>query len=238
PDGPMRPPSAVQRGSVQFLSSGPGDPSTPGYASTKGAKRVGREQMTGIPKIPSLPLSYGEAAKILRALAGERVPDEWQGGLPFAYHLGPGPAEVEMTVEMDYAIRPLFDVIATIPGSAEPDRLVVLGNHRDAWTYGAVDPNSGTASMLETARGLAAAPRRAGTVLDAWKSRVQRDWAKSEPACVPDARFDLQLNPLGSGSDYTAFLDHAGIASLDFSFEGSYGVYHSIYDNFFWMEHF
>ena len=316
PDGPMRPPSAVQRGSVQFLSSGPGDPSTPGYASTKGAKRVGREQMTGIPKIPSLPLSYGEASKILKALAGERVPDEWQGGLPFAYHLGPGPAEVEMSVEMDYAIRPLYDVIATIPGTAEPDRLVVLGNHRDAWTYGAVDPNSGTASFLETARGLAAAlrggwkprrtillaswdgeeygllgstewveervealkqnavayvnldssvtggdltvsgipslrdlvveaagdiddPRRGGTVLDAWKSREQREWAKSEPACGPDgARFDLLLNPLGSGSDYTAFADHAGVASLDFSFEGPYGVYHSVYDDFFWMEHF
>ncbi len=316
PDGPMRPPSAIQRGSVQFLSSGPGDPSTPGYASTKGAKRVGREQMSGIPKIPSLPLSYGEASKILKALAGERVPDDWQGGLPFAYHLGPGPAEVEMSVEMDYAIRPLYDVIATIPGTAEPERLVVLGNHRDAWTYGAVDPNSGTASFLETARGLASAlkggwrprrtivlaswdgeeygllgstewvedrvqalqqnavayvnldssvtggdlsvagipslrdlvvevasdldePRRGGSVLDAWRSRLQRDWAKSEPACAPDATgFDLQLEPLGSGSDYTAFADHAGIASLDFSFEGSYGVYHSIYDDFFWMEHF
>lgn len=316
PDGPMRPPSAIQRGSVQFLSSGPGDPSTPGYASTKGAKRVAREQMAGIPKIPSLPLSYGEASKILKGLAGERVPDDWQGGLPFAYHLGPGAAEVEMSVEMDYAIRTLYDVVATIPGSAEPDRLVVLGNHRDAWTYGAVDPNSGTASMLETARALAAAlrsgwkprrtillaswdgeeygllgstewveervqalqqsavayvnldssvtggdldvsgipslrdlvleaagdiddPRRGGSILDAWSSRRQREWAKSEPACGPDgAAFDLQLNPLGSGSDYTAFADHAGIASLDFAFEGSYGVYHSIYDNFFWMEHF
>ena len=316
PDGPMRPPSAIQRGSVQFLSSGPGDPSTPGYASTRGAKRITREQMTGIPKIPSLPLSYGEASKILKALAGDRVPDDWQGGLPFAYHLGPGPAEVDMSVEMDYAVRPLYDVIATLPGSAEPDRLVVLGNHRDAWTYGAVDPNSGTASLLETARGLAAAlkagwkprrtillaswdgeeygllgstewvedrvpalqqnavayinldssvtggdldvsgipslrdlvveaagdlddPRRGGTVLDAWRSRRQREWAKTEPACGPDvAVFDLQLDPLGSGSDYTAFADHAGIASADFTFQGPYGVYHSIYDDFFWMEHF
>src|SRR2546425_543519 len=316
PDGPMRPPSAVQRGSVQFLSSGPGDPSTPGYASTKGAKRIGREQMTGIPKIPSLPLSYGEASKILKAVAGDRVPDDWQGGLPFAYHLGPGPAEVDMSVEMDYAVRPLYDVIATIPGTAEPDRLVVLGNHRDAWTYGAVDPNSGTASFLETARGLAAAlkagwkprrtillaswdgeeygllgstewvedrvpalqqngvayinldssvtggdldvsgipslrdlvleaagdiddPRHGGTVLDAWRSRKQRDWAKTEPACPrDDTTFELHLNPLGSGSDYTAFADHAGIASADFTFEGPYGVYHSIYDDLFWMEHF
>ena len=316
PDGPMRPASSLQRGSVQFLSSGPGDPSTPGYASTKNARRVGREQMTGIPKIPSLPLSYGEAAKILKALAGDRVPDDWQGGLPFAYHLGPGPAEVDMSVEMDYAVRPLYDVIATIPGTAEPDRLVVLGNHRDAWTYGAVDPNSGTASFLETARGLAAAlkagwkprrtillaswdgeeygllgstewvedrvpalqqngvayinldssvtggdldvsgipslrdlvleaagdiddPRHGGTVLDAWRSRKQRDWAKTEPACPrDDTTFELHLNPLGSGSDYTAFADHAGIASADFTFEGPYGVYHSIYDDLFWMEHF
>ena len=316
PDGPMRPPSALQRGSVQFLSSGPGDPSTPGYASTRTAKRVGREQMTGIPKIPSLPLSYGEAAKILKALAGDRVPDDWQGGLPFAYPLGPGPAEVEMAVEMDYAVRPIYNVIATIPGTAEPDRLVVLGNHRDAWTYGAVDPNSGTASFLETARGLAAAlaagwkprrtillaswdgeeygllgstewvedrvpalqqnavayvnldsavtgadldvagipslrdlileaagdvaePRHGGSLLDAWRARKQRDWAKSEPACPgEEPRFELHLEPLGSGSDYTAFAHHAGIASVDFTFEGPYGVYHSIYDNLFWMERF
>ena len=316
PDGPMRPASSLQRGSVQFLSSGPGDPSTPGYASTKNARRVAREQMSGIPKIPSLPLSYGEAAKILKALAGDRVPDDWQGGLPFAYHLGPGPAEAEMSVEMDYAIRPLYDVIATIPGTAEPDRLVVLGNHRDAWTYGAVDPNSGTASLLETARGLAAAlkagwkprrtillaswdgeeygllgstewvedrgpallqngvayinldsavtggdldvsgipslrdlifeaagdvddPRHGGSVLDAWRSRRQRDWAKTEPACPRDeTTFELHLNPLGSGSDYTAFADHAGIASADFTFDGPYGVYPSIYDDLFWMEHF
>jgi N-acetylated-alpha-linked acidic dipeptidase len=317
PDGPMRPPSAIQRGSVQFLSSGPGDPSTPGYASTKGAKHLAREACDGIPKIPSLPLSYGEAAKILAALAGSRVPDDWQGGLPFAYHLGPGPAEVEMTVQMDDAVRPIWDVIATLPGSAEPDRQVILGNHRDAWTYGAVDPNSGTAAFLETARALAAAskagwtprrtillaswdaeeyglvgstewveervpalqagavayinldvavtggdldvsgipslrdlvveaagdlpdPRTGGSVLDAWRARKQLEWAKSEPPCPggEKERFDLFLDPLGSGSDYTAFADHAGIASLDFTFGGDYGVYHAVYDNAFWMEHF
>jgi N-acetylated-alpha-linked acidic dipeptidase len=317
PDGPMRPASAIQRGSVRFLSAGPGDPTTPGYASTRGARRVPRDELTGIPKIPSLPLSYGEAARVLKALGGERVPDDWQGGLPFAYHLGPGPAEVEMDVEMDYAVRPIWNVIATIPGTAEPDRLVVLGNHRDAWTYGAVDPNSGTASFLETARGLAAAlregwkprrsivlaswdgeeyallgstewvedllpslqanavayvnldsavtgsdldvggvpslrdlvleaaaevpePRRGGTLLDAWRARKHGEWARTEPALpeTADRRFELHLTPLGSGSDFTAFLDHAGIASLDFTFEGGYGVYHSIYDSFFWMEKF
>ena len=316
PDGPMRPPSSLQRGSVQFLSDGPGDPSTPGYASTKSAKRVPRDQMTGIPKIPSLPLSYGEAGKILKGLAGDRVPDDWQGGLPFAYHLGPGPAEVEMDVQMDYAVRPVYNVIATIPGTAEAERLVVLGNHRDAWTYGAVDPNSGTTSFLETARGLAAAmaagwkprrtillaswdgeeygllgstewvedrvpalqqnavayinldaavtggdlevtgipslrdliveaagdvaePRRGGSVLEAWRSRKEGEWAQSEPAFPgQEARFELLLEPLGSGSDYTAFTHHAGIASADFSFGGPYGVYHSVYDNLFWMENF
>jgi N-acetylated-alpha-linked acidic dipeptidase len=317
PDGPMRPPSAIQRGSVRFLSFSPGDPTTPGWASTKGAKRLAREELQGIPRIPSLPLAYGEAAKILAALAGERVPDDWQGGLPFAYHLGPGPAEVEMQVEMDYAVRPIDNVIARIPGTVEPEREVILGNHRDAWAYGAVDPNSGTASFLETARGLAAAlragwkprrtivlcswdgeeyallgstewvedrlqalsanavayinldsavtgpdldvggtpslrdlileaagdigePRRGGTILDVWRARRQRDWAKSEPA-VPERagdRFELHLNALGSGSDFTAFLDHAGIPSLDFSFDGGYGVYHSIYDSLFWMESF
>ncbi|HEX9427440.1 MAG TPA: M28 family metallopeptidase, partial [Candidatus Polarisedimenticolia bacterium] len=317
PDGPMRPASSLQRGSVQFLSSGPGDPTTPGYASTKGARRLAREQAEGIPKIPSLPISWGEAQKILSALAGRRVPDDWQGGLPFAYHFGPGPAEIEMNVEMDYALRPIWNVMATIPGAVEPDREVILGNHRDAWTYGAVDPNSGTASLLETARALAAAlksgwkprrtirlaswdaeeyglvgstewvedrfaalqenavayvnldvavtggdldvdgvpslrdlvieaagdladPRHGGTILDTWRSRKEQEWAKSEPACGADeeARFTLGLNPLGSGSDYTAFLDHAGVASLNFTFEGDYGVYHSIYDDLFWMENF
>src|SRR5262249_15941288 len=153
PDGPMRPASAIQRGSGQFNSEAAGDPTTPGYASVKGAKHIAAADAR-IPKIPSLPISYGEAQKILQAMAGQRVPDEWQGALPFAYHLGPGPAEVEMNVEMDYALREIWNVIGKFPGSTEKDRLVILGNHRDAWTYGAVDPNSGTASLLETARGL------------------------------------------------------------------------------------
>src|SRR4030095_5513440 len=165
PDGPMRPPGAFQRGSVQFLSHGPGDPQTPGYASTSSAKRIAREKLEGIPKIPSLPLSYAEAEKILRALAGKRVPDEWQGGLPLAYHLGPGQAKLEMEVEMDYAARPIWNVIGRLDGTSEPERWVILGNHRDAWTYGAVDPNSGTASFLEAARGIAAA------VKSGWKPR-------------------------------------------------------------------
>src|SRR5881409_3087177 len=98
---------------------------------------------------------------------------------------------------MDYAIRPLYDVIATIPGTAAADRLVVLGNHRDACTYGAVDPNSGTASFLETARGLAAAqkagwrPRRS-IVLASWDAEEYGLIGSTE--WVEDRLASLQAN--------------------------------------------
>jgi len=317
PDGPMRPPGSLQRGSVQFLSHGPGDPQTPGYASTPSAKRIPQGKLEGIPKIPSLPIGYGEAEKIFRALAGKRVPDEWQGGLPFAYHLGPGAAKLQMEVEMDYAVRPIWNVLGRLSGTTEGDRWVILGNHRDAWTYGAVDPNSGTASFLETARGLSAAvkagwkprrtimlaswdaeeyglvgstewgedlavelskkavayvnldssvtgpdlsvdgvpslrdlvmeiaedlqdPVRGKSVNRIWIDKLRQGWNEQEPISLdaPDKAFEPALGPLGSGSDYTVFLDHLGITSMNFSFEGSYGVYHSTLDNFFWMKSF
>jgi N-acetylated-alpha-linked acidic dipeptidase len=316
PDGPMRPESAIQRGSVLFLSHVPGDPSTPGWPSIAGAKRLSREQMTNVPKIPSLPIAYAEAAKILRRLGGPVVPGEWQGGLPFAYHVGPGAARVAMDVQMDEGLKPIYNVIATIPGGVEPEKKVILGNHRDAWTHGAVDPNSGTAAQLEVARALAAAiktgwkPKRtiilaswdaeeyglvgstewaeehaadlqrnavaylngdavvtgpnlnmsgspsllaiaietAGDVADprsgksvgaGWEARQRTSWAQQTPIDVnakEDAKFFARLAPLGSGSDYTVFLDHLGIPSFDFGFSGGYGVYHSVYDNFRWME--
>lgn len=315
PQGPMRPPSAIQRGSVQFLSHQPGDPSTPGYPARPGAPRLSRSEMRGMPTIPSLPISYGEAEKILRRLGGPRVPDEWQGGLPFAYHIGPGAAAVEMEVEMDGAQRPIYNVFGRIRGREEAERLVILGNHRDAWNHGAVDPNSGTAVWLEVARGLAAAvesgwrprrtillaswdaeeyglvgsvewgedrateltkqavayvnldsavtgtnlslegtpslkalamevtgalqdPERGGSLLQAWKQKQHAMWAKNSPIDLdrPTAEFDLRLGSLGSGSDYTVFLDHLGVPALNFSFSGPYGVYHSVYDNFRWME--
>lgn len=316
PNGPMRPPSAIQRGSVQFLSLQPGDPSTPGgVPSTATATRLTRDQMTNVPRIPSLPIAYREAEKILRNLGGARVPDGWQGGLPFAYHVGPGRAAVEMQVEMDEGLKPIYDVIARIPGTT--DQVVVMGNHRDAWNAGAVDPNSGTAAVLEAARALGAAvkagwkpkrtilicswdaeeyglvgstewaedhaamltqkavaylnmdvavtgpdfgasgtpslrdvvrevvamvpePREGGTVGAAWEHRLKDAWAQSTPVALggSDREFTMQLNRLGSGSDYTAFLDYLGVPSTDMGFSGSYGVYHSVYDNFFWMSHF
>jgi N-acetylated-alpha-linked acidic dipeptidase len=272
--------------------------------------------MTNVPKIPSLPIAYAEAAKILRHLGGPVVPAEWQGGLPFAYRIGPGAARVAMDVQMDEGLKPIYNVIATIPGSVAPEKKVILGNHRDAWTHGAVDPNSGTAAQLEVARALAAAlktgwrpkrtivlaswdaeeyglvgstewaeehaadlqknavaylngdavvtgpnlsmsgspsllalalevardvpePKRGGSVGAGWESRQRMAWAQQTPVdldAADDAPFFARLAPLGSGSDYTAFLDHLGVPSFDFGFSGGYGVYHSVYDNFRWME--
>ena len=102
--------------------------------------------------IPSLPISYAAAKPILEALGGLNPPSGWQGGLPLPYHIGPGPAEVHFSIAMDYKIRTIWNVIATLKGSVEPDRWVMLGNHRDAWVYGAVDPGSGSASTLEACR--------------------------------------------------------------------------------------
>jgi len=315
PDGPMRHPSAIQRGSVQFLSIQPGDPSTPGWASIDGARRIARSEMKTVPQIPSLPISYREAAKVLRRLGGERVPDEWQGGLPFSYHVGPGAAVLELSVAMDEGQKPIYNVFGRIRGREEPERSVILGNHRDAWTHGAVDPNSGTAAWLETARALGKAvesgwqPRRtivmaswdaeeyglvgsvewgeamaaelsagavaylnldtavtgsrfgvggtpslrdvvretaarvpepleSGSVGELWERRAEEEWAREAPVELgaPERPFELHLGALGSGSDYTVFVDHLGVPSINFGFRGKYGVYHSVYDNFRWMD--
>lgn len=314
PEGPMRPASAIQRGSVQFLSLQPGDPSTPGYPSLKGADRLTREEMNNVPNIPSLPISYEEAEKILWRLGGQNVPEEWQGGLPFAYHIGPGGAVVELQVAMEDGLRSIYNVIATIEGSEEKDSVIVLGNHHDAWNHGAVDPSSGTAALVETARALSEAlkngwkprrtiilaawdaeeyglvgsvewgedqagtlrengvaylnvdsaatgadlsisgvpslrdlmreaaqavdePKAGGTLGDVWEKRLKSSWASSSPVDLdnPDEDFNLQLGALGSGSDYTVFLDHLGVPSADIRFRGGYGVYHSVYDNYKWL---
>jgi N-acetylated-alpha-linked acidic dipeptidase len=159
PRGPYRPPSAVQRGSVQFLPLHSGDASTPGIASTMdlpdSSRELDRSKMNQ-PSIPANPLSYQDASPILKAVEGPLPPHEWQGGLPFAYHLGgTGAVKVHMHLEQDYKLRTIWDVIGTIPGDDTKD-WVVVGNHRDAWVYGAVDPNSGTAAMLETVHGIGA----------------------------------------------------------------------------------
>ncbi|KIX04555.1 uncharacterized protein Z518_05425 [Rhinocladiella mackenziei CBS 650.93] len=160
PDGPARNPSSVQRGSTQFLSVLPGDPTTPGYPSKPGVPRVDPHGST--PQIPSLPISYVDALPLLRALNGHGLNasdfnDDWRGGLGYKgvdYNIGPSPDDVVLNLinEQDYVTTPLWNVIGMINGTI-PDEVVVLGNHRDAWIAGgAGDPNSGSAAMNEVIR--------------------------------------------------------------------------------------
>lgn len=152
PKGPMRPWDGVQRGSIRFSENYPGDPLTPGYAARKNAKRIKIEDDPDMPRIPCTPISYIDAQYLLKALEGPAVPREWQGGLPFTYHLGPGPTRVRMHLKMDFQIRPIWNNIAELKGTDEPEKKVILGGHRDGWVFGAQDPNSGSTVLLETAR--------------------------------------------------------------------------------------
>ncbi|HEY1659142.1 MAG TPA: M28 family metallopeptidase [Candidatus Sulfotelmatobacter sp.] len=157
PVGPFRPDTGVQRGSVGYMFEFPGDPTTPGFASVPSlpeSKRVPPDKSAQMPKIPVTPISYHDAQPILEHLGGPDSPREWQGSLPFTYHVGPGPVRVKMHLKQDYQFRTLWDVIGRVRGSEFPDEWVVAGNHRDAWVYGAVDPNSGTAAMLESVHGI------------------------------------------------------------------------------------
>jgi N-acetylated-alpha-linked acidic dipeptidase len=325
PKGPWRPASGVQRGSIGFMFQFPGDPTTPGVASVPGlpeSKRVSPAQSEQLPKIPVTPLSYADASPILEHLGGPPSPREWQGALPFTYHVGPGPAKIRMHLKQDYQLRTIWDVIGKVRGSSSPDECVVAGNHRDAWVYGAVDPNSGTAAMLEAVHGLGELlksgwkPKRTivigswdaeeegligstewgedhaqdlgnaaayfnmdvavsgskfgasgvpslkqfvreiakavpspqgGTVYDAWKKTSQpnqegfRPQETSTSTYRPPAanvRGDVPVGDLGSGSDYTVFLQHLGVPSTDVGSTGDYGVYHSVFDNFAWFKKF
>jgi N-acetylated-alpha-linked acidic dipeptidase len=321
PNGPWRPESSAQRGSVLYLFQYPGDPLTPGKPAVAGTPRLKEDDPTlNIPRIPVQPISYGDARRLLEPLRGAVRPAGFQGGLPFAYHVGgTEDVRVHLKTEMDFKIRTIWNVIGRIEGAEERDRWVVLGNHRDAWTFGAVDPNSGTAAMLELARGFGELlktnwhPRRtiifgswdaeehgligstewveenaaelreravaylnmdsavsganfgASSVPTLWKlirasARDVRDpktgksiyqaWQERVRDARPEAELtdagagtdtpvaEARINALGSGSDYTPFLQHLGVPSLDMSFGGDYGVYHSAYDSFNWMEKF
>ena len=153
PQGPMRSPDGVQRGSVMdFASVSPGDPLTPGVGATPDAKRLSLKEAHSLSKIPVLPISYGDAQPLLAALKGPMAPDSWRGTLPIPYHVGPGPSKVHLKVEFNWDIKPVNDVIANIPGSVAPDEWIIRGNHHDAWVNGAEDPVSGTSSLLEEAR--------------------------------------------------------------------------------------
>jgi N-acetylated-alpha-linked acidic dipeptidase len=154
PVGPMRPANGIQRGSVMNPN---GDPSTPGYPSISGAKRISVAEME-VPHIPVIPISYGNAAELLKGLAGHEIPQPWQGGLAFRYHVGPGPVVARVTVTTDAGTKPykdIWDTFGVIRGSEYPDEIVMIGGHRDAWGPGAADNVSGTVSVMEAARAIA-----------------------------------------------------------------------------------
>jgi N-acetylated-alpha-linked acidic dipeptidase len=154
PDGPWRAPWMIQRGNAKYSWHWHGDPLTPGVAATPDAPRLPAEEAPTLPKIPAAAISWSAAEPILRALGGAAAPRGFQGALPFTYRLGPGPAEIELEVEMDAGLKPISNVIARLPGAAEPDRWVLLGTHHDAWTFGGADPGSAAAVILEVARAL------------------------------------------------------------------------------------
>ncbi|XP_052117275.1 probable glutamate carboxypeptidase LAMP1 isoform X2 [Arachis duranensis] len=156
PDSKWLPPSGVQVGSVY---QGTGDPSTPGWASSGGdgeCERLTKEEVEkegDVPLIPSLPVSGADGEKILRSIGGPVAEHDWQGSKDApTYRVGPGPGILNLTFKGQENIASIQNVIGVIEGAEEPDRYVILGNHRDAWTFGAVDPNSGTAALLEIAQ--------------------------------------------------------------------------------------
>ena len=165
PQGPMRPRDGVQRGSVMDMTFYPGDPLSPGWASEEGSKRLPITEAKNLARIPVLPISYGDAQPILEQMEGPLVPRDWRGALPLTYHAGPGPVNVHLKTDFDWTTKPLYDVIATIPGGQEADEWVMAGNHHDAWVNGADDPISGVAALLETARALALVQKQG------WKPR-------------------------------------------------------------------
>ena len=321
PNGAWRPKDGVQRGSVADMPIYPGDPLTPGVGATKDAKRLEIKDAATITKIPVLPISYADAQPLLTALTGRVAPESWRGGLGITYHVGqnvngPGAVKVHLKVNSNWGLKPVYDVIAKIPGSTLPDEWVIRGNHHDAWVNGAEDPTSGMVAVLEEARAFGEMlkggwkPKRT-IILCAWDGEepgllgsteyaeqhydelrahavayinsdsngrgylgvegshtlekftndIAREisdpetklttWKRLQFREISNAkspeqrkeireRADLRIPALGSGSDYTAFLQHDGVASLNIGFGGEDGggIYHSIYDDFYWYTHF
>src|SRR3954471_9139024 len=155
PKGAYRNENGAQRGSVMDMPVHPGDPLTPGVGATADAKRLDRKDADVITKIPVLPISYGDALPLLRALGGPVAPPDWRGALPITYHLGVGPARVNMALAFDWKMGPAYDVIARLAGNDRADQWVMRGNHHDAWVNGASDPISGLVAELEEAKAVA-----------------------------------------------------------------------------------
>ena len=315
PEGPMRNENGVQRGSVMEMTLYPGDPTTPGVGAKGDVKRLPLKEIPTITKIPTLPISYGDAKPLLAALKGPMGPESFRGALAQPYHVGPGPAKVHLKVQFNWDIKPVYDVIAKIPGAENPDQWIVRGNHHDGWVNGAADPISGQVALLEEARALGELlkqgwkPKRTiiycawdgeepmllGSTewaeyhgdelkqhaaiyintdgngrgylfaegshsLEKFVNTVSHDitdpeknisvWKRDQAAALtrgrPEerkearTRADLRIGALGSGSDFSTFIDHLGIATLNIGYGGEDddGIYHSIYDDFYWYTHF
>ncbi|HEY9420878.1 MAG TPA: PA domain-containing protein, partial [Thermoanaerobaculia bacterium] len=154
PKGGWRSEWSAQRGSVMDMPTYPGDPLTPFIGATADAKRLDVKSAPTLTKIPVLPISYGDALPLLRAMGGPLAPEGWRGVLPITYRLGPGPAKVRLKLEFDWTMVPAYDVIAMMPGSERPDQWILRGNHHDAWVNGAMDPISGMVAVMEEARAI------------------------------------------------------------------------------------
>jgi N-acetylated-alpha-linked acidic dipeptidase len=182
PRGGARPPFGVQRGSVQDMTQYPGDPLTPGIGATASAKRLTRETAPTILKIPALPISYADASKILAGLQGPVVTDGQRGALGMAYHWGGTDAvQVHLAVKSDWSLKPVYDVIAMLPGSVYPDQWVIRGNHHDGWVAGAADPLTGQVAEMNEAQALGTLYRQG------WRPKrtiVYASWDGEEPGLL------------------------------------------------------
>jgi N-acetylated-alpha-linked acidic dipeptidase len=165
PKGAYRSENGVQRGSVMDMPLYPGDPLTKGVGATKDAKRIETKSAPTLTKIPVLPISYSDALPLLKNLDGAVVPDGWRGALPTTYHFGGNTPTVRMKLEFNWDIKPIYDVIAKIPGSERPDQWIIRGNHRDAWVNGANDPLSGLVAMMQEAKAIS------GLAKTGWKPK-------------------------------------------------------------------
>ena len=312
PVGPYRNEFGIQRGSVLDMPARPGDALTPGYAATKDAERLSINEASTIMKIPVMPISYADALPLLKAIKGPVVPDSWKGGLPITYHVGPGPAKVNLHLEFDWSLRTAYNPVGRMKGSVYPDEWIMRGNHHDGWGHGASDPISGMVSLMEEARAIGELTKTG------WRPKrtlIYAGWDAEEPGLLGSTewveynlndirekmvvyintdgtgvgylsmggshslekfvnevirdvddpvhdvsldnrlrsrmrvrehnsgtfgegreseRQDLRMYAMGAGSDYTAFLHHAGVPALNMAFGGESGggAYHSLYDTY------
>jgi N-acetylated-alpha-linked acidic dipeptidase len=158
PEGYWRGEQMPQRGNAKLSWFFHGDPLTPAVAALADAPRLDPAKAPTLPRIPVVALAWGEARHLLAALGGPEAPAAWVGAMPVTYRLGPG-ARARVSVAMDDGLRPIRNVVATLRGGSAPDRLIMLGTHHDAWTFGGVDPGTGAAALLEVARSLGAMAR-------------------------------------------------------------------------------